>query len=275
MFPRWVDRNLALIGGVLFAVVLLTVAQHRAELKHRQSPGGIAVAIVVSPLQRVLTGVSNRVSRTVGVFREIRTLYAQNQKLRGEVDRLRERNNRLNEAAIENQRLREMLGYRDQAFQGSQSARPATVIGVKPTNWFNTVTLDLGAPQGARPKQVVLTPRGLVGEVRWVTPVDSTVLLITDLGSGVGGRIQRTGWNGVVKGTGGPLLEMVFLPREADVRKGDLVVTSGMGSVFRVKGVVIGTVESVHLDENTSVKTATIRPAVDFRRLQEVFVLGG
>lgn len=272
MFPR-VDRNLVRLLVALLAVVIFAAIHRRATSAEGESLGATIVAVTVSPLQRGLTGGARRLGNAWGVVREIRTLYAENQRLRAEVERLKQRVNTLNERGLENQRLREMLRFREILPRSGENALPATVIGVKPTNWFNTVIVDRGEKDGVRAQQMVLTPRGLVGQVRLVTPGTATVLLITDLSSGVGGRIQRMGWRGVVRGTAGPLLEMTYIPKEADVRRGDLVVTSGVGSIFQVKGAVIGRIEDVRLDENTSVKTATVRPAVDFRRLEEVLVL--
>ncbi len=273
MFPR-VDRNLVLRLLVALLVVVIAAAAHRrATARGREGFGASIVAVTVSPLQRGLVGASRRLANSWGVIREIRTLYADNQQLRAENERLKQRVNILNEQGLENQRLREMLRFRDILPDRGENALAATVIGVKPTNWFNTVVLDRGTNDGVREQQTVLTPRGLVGQVRVATDGTATVLLVTDLNSGVGGRVQRTGWRGVVNGTGGPLLEMTYLPKEADVRRGDLVVTSGIGSIFRVSGIVIGRVEDVRLDENTSIKKATVRPAVDLRRLQDVLVL--
>ncbi|NLC56960.1 MAG: rod shape-determining protein MreC [Armatimonadetes bacterium] len=272
MYPR-VDRQLVLFLAALLVVVLAAVVHRRTRAAGQEGLGASVVAVVVSPLQQGLTGASRRIGGAFGIFREIRTLYAENRRLRGEVDRLRQRVNTLEEQGRENVRLREMLRFREGLPRHGENALAATVIGVKPTNWYNAVTIDRGTADGVRERNMVLTPRGLVGQVRVATPHTATVLLITDLHSGVGGRIQRTGWTGVVKGTASDRLEMVYLPEEAAVRPGDRVVTSGQGSVFQVKGIMIGTVEQVRLDRNTSTRSAVVRPAVDVRRLEEVFVL--
>ncbi len=269
------DRNLVLGGLAVLVVIGLASSQRRYRANGESGIGPTVVATLVSPFEALFTGTGRRISGAWGVVREIRHLYTENQQLRARVDTLTQQVNGLDAAARENMRLREMLRFREILPQRGQHTRAASVIGLKPTNWFNSIIIDAGSAEGLREKQMVITPRGLVGQVRLVTPHSSTVLLISDLNSGVGAQIQRTGWNGVVQGTAGPLLQMVFLPREADVRQGDLVVTNGMGSVFQVPGIVIGTVESVHLDENTSVKTAIVRPALDFRRLEEVLVITG
>lgn len=275
---RRVDRPLVWLAVAVVAVVIVATGTRRLTARGRQNVGAVAVSTVLSPMQRGLTGIAGFFSHTWGVFTEIRSLYAENRRLHTRVDQLTEQVNRLNAAGIENQRLREMLGFRQTLQQSSATGIAADVIAVQPTNWFNTVTIDAGSQQGIREKQMVVTARGLVGQVRLVTRDTATVLLITDLNSSVGARVQRTGWTGIIKGKAGPRLELVFLPGEADLKPGDVIVTSGLdagSSVFRVKDIVIGTVERVRTNENTSMKSATVRPSVDFRRLQEVFVLTG
>ncbi|MBI3946221.1 MAG: rod shape-determining protein MreC [Armatimonadetes bacterium] len=272
MHPR-VDRNVLVLAAVVAVVIGLAVSNRRGRAEGRTNPGASLVAFLVSPLQRVLDRVGGLAGSVTGAFREARHLHADNRRLREENERLRQQIHLLGEMALENARLKQMLAYRDALPGRGEDALLAPVIGINPTNWFNSIIIGTGANRGVREKQMVFTHRGLVGQVRLVTASTATVLLVTDLSSGVGARVQRTGWNGVVKGTAGPLLEMVHLPRDADVRPRDLVVTNGMGSVFQVRGVPIGTVQRVDVDENTSSKVAVVLPSVDFRRLEEVFVL--
>lgn len=272
MHPR-VDRNVFVLAVVVVLVVGLATENQRQRARHESSLGNWVVALLVRPLQWSLERVGDAVGSVIGTVREIGHLHSENQRLRRENERLRRQVHLYTEMVHENERLKRMLAYRSRLLQWGEGAVLAPVIGMNPTNWFDTLLIGAGTRQGVREKQIVLTDRGLVGQVRLATTFEATVLLITDLNSGVGGCIQRTGWNGVVRGTSGPMLQMVYLPKEADVRRGDVVVTNGLGTVFQVRGVPIGTVQRVDLDANTSAKTAEVLPAVDFRRLEEVFVL--
>ncbi|MDH7569436.1 MAG: rod shape-determining protein MreC, partial [Armatimonadota bacterium] len=246
------DRNAVLLLVVLALVAVAAALDRRGRDSEGRSLGTTVVHAVVSPLQRALTRSWQGVARTVEMFREVRRLYVENRQLRDEVDRLRKQVEVLSALGEENLRLREMLRFRETLPPGGGQALAANVIGMRPTNWYNTVIIDVGANQGVRERQPVLTPRGLVGQVRMVTPNTATVLLVTDPNSGVGARVERSGWNGVARGTAGPTLDLVHLPRDADVVAGDVVVTNGMGTVIKVKGIRIGVVEEVRLDENTS-----------------------
>jgi len=109
-----------------------------------------------------------------------------------------------------------------------------------------------------------------------VTSGTATVLLLTDPDSGVGGMVQRTREAGVVLGGPGErrTLTMRMFSREADVRVGDRVVTSGLGMMFP-KGLFIGRVDGVRSAEHGLVLEAIVTPSVDFGRLEEVVVLCG
>ena len=118
----------------------------------------------------------------------------------------------------------------------------------------------------------VVTERGLVGRVHKVGPVSSTVLLITDPSSGVPALLQRNRLVGVVNGRAGSEPVMDYIPQDADVSEGDLVITSGLGGGFP-KNLVIGQIVAVHQRDYEMFQQATIRPTVDFDHLEFVQVI--
>jgi len=77
---------------------------------------------------------------------------------------------------------------------------------------------------------------------------------------------------GVVKGTGGRLCLMQYLRKEADVRSGDRVITSGVGSIFPA-GILIGRVVAVRYDAERGMLSAEVEPSVDLARVEEVLVV--
>jgi rod shape-determining protein MreC len=97
------------------------------------------------------------------------------------------------------------------------------------------------------------------------------VQLIIDRNAAVAGLIERTRAQGMVLGEGGDTLTMEYVPGTADVKPGDVVVTSGMDAIYP-KGFVIGNVETANRGPGTFHKI-TVRPAVDFSRLEEVLVV--
>jgi cell shape-determining protein MreC len=96
-------------------------------------------------------------------------------------------------------------------------------------------------------------------------------MLVLDRQSAIDGVVQRSRAQGVVRGRGGDKLSFEFVVRGGDVRVGDVVITSGLGGVYP-KGLRIGSVVDVPDPGGRLVHEATLQPAVDFGRLEQVFV---
>jgi len=203
-----------------------------------------------------------------------RSLDAENRKLRDENARLREENARLAEADITSQRLRTQLGFESTPPRGKLAA---DIVSFRPNGNFETLVIGRGSRDKVHVKSVVVTPRGLVGQVFAVTPTTADVLLLTDSAAAVGAMVQRpeSRARGVCKGNGGPTLNMAYVDGSADIKSGDVVISSGMGGATGVfpKGLPIGTVVSVTIDASGSTKRVTVKPSVDLDRLEEVYVL--
>jgi rod shape-determining protein MreC len=108
-----------------------------------------------------------------------------------------------------------------------------------------------------------------------VVSVDShtaKILLILDQRSAVGGMIQRSRDIGVVKGSESNYCDMEYLSHDADLKINDMVITSGLGSIFP-KGIMIGKIVGVKKENNALFQKVLIRPEVDFTKLEEVFVV--
>jgi rod shape-determining protein MreC len=118
----------------------------------------------------------------------------------------------------------------------------------------------------------VLTHRGLVGRVTEAAPHSSKVLLITDPSSAVNALIQDSRATGVVQGLVGQGLTMRYIQQTEEITPGDLVLTSGLGGNFPTR-LIIGQVTSVTKKDVELFQEATVRPSVDFGRLEMVMVL--
>jgi rod shape-determining protein MreC len=97
-------------------------------------------------------------------------------------------------------------------------------------------------------------------------------MLILDRQNAIDGVIQRSRSRGIVRGRGSEELEFGFVARGSDVRPDDIVVTSGLGGVYP-KGLKIGRIVAISDPGDELLQRATIRPAVDFGRLEQVFVM--
>jgi rod shape-determining protein MreC len=145
------------------------------------------------------------------------------------------------------------------------------VIAAAASLEFRTVTIDKGTGQGVEANMAVISPAGVVGRVILPSGRASRVQLLIDGNAAAGALIERTRVQGVVQGFGDGSLRMHYVPATADVKPGDLVVTSGIDGIYP-KGFVIGTIEQVERG-TAGYHEITVRPAVDFTRLEEVLVV--
>jgi len=170
----------------------------------------------------------------------------------------------------ENKRLRRLLDLKEHSiYEGLASS----VIAREPGNWFQALLLDRGERSGVKKNSIVVTPEGLVGRVIKVNKSSSQVLLITDPGSEIGALVQRTRIQGVIQGRKRDLI-LKYLPLEADVREGDLVLTSGLEGGLFPKSLVIGRIKKIEPShpQDLFLKIVVI-PEVNLSSLEELLLL--
>jgi len=146
------------------------------------------------------------------------------------------------------------------------------VIGMDTAGFVRAIQIDCGRRDGVELMDPVVTERGLVGRVTQVSATGAEVLLVTDPTSRVNARLQSTREDGVVSGQLVGDLLMSFIPLEAQVREGDLVLTNGLGQMLPAD-LVVGQVLSVGLSEDELYQEARVRSLVDFDRLEIVQVI--
>ena len=263
-------RRTAVLAGTLVCAFLLMTLQ----VRHESSVVSVTRQVLlfaVSPFIRIASGVLHGTSTVWNDYVDLRGLRQENLHLQGEVGLLKRRIQQLEDQALETQRLQRLLGFRQSWPAEFLSAR---VVGKDATNWFKTVLLDRGSPDGVRRNMAVVTADGLVGRVVEVTPTISRVQLLTDPVSSVGGLVQRTRVTGIVSGNLGAGARVRYLPLLADVVPGDEVVTSGMGGVFP-KGIPVGRIIAVERKSGALFAEAVLTPSAELGRLEEVMIRPG
>jgi rod shape-determining protein MreC len=124
----------------------------------------------------------------------------------------------------------------------------AEIINIQLSSLRQRLLIDRGAANGVFKGQAVLDDRGLIGQTTHVGPWSAEVILITDPEHAVPVRIERTGLRTIAVGAGdAAALALPYLPANADIRSGDLLVTSGLGGVFP-EGYPVARVTEVHRD---------------------------
>lgn len=160
------------------------------------------------------------------------------------------------ELRSENKRLRGLLGFKEHAGIDTVSAE---VIARNPNNWIDSFIIDKGTVSGVKKGAAVCSARGLLGKVVDAERDTSSVILLTHPAFKAGGMLRDTRISGIVVGTGGGLAKMVYLPVDAEVKNGTIVITSPFSRTFP-KGITIGEVIASGKSRTGLYKYAVIRP---------------
>ena len=204
----------------------------------------------------------------------------ENKKLRGEVEELRSQLAEAQTAKRDVSQLRGIVRLRRQSGypQGTQPVA-ARVIARSPTIWYSTLRIDKGSNDGVRVDQPVIASGGLAGKITGVTGGTAEVTLITDASSAVSAQVMPNGAAGVVRPEVGDPNDLLldYIQKGRRVTENTTVVTSGFTS-SRVeslfpRGIPIGRVTKVDLDEVDLYQRVHIEPFADLRQIDVVQVL--
>jgi rod shape-determining protein MreC len=255
-------------------LLVLLLASSLAQGKYKFVFMEKFITTVLAPVQSVVSSVGftfRNISLSTG---ELMTTYRDNKMLRAENEDLRQNSLNMTEIMAENVRLQSMLDYKIGVPQFDLVV--AAVIGRDPGNWTSTIIINRGSADGVAKDMPVVTPQGLVGSVVSVYANTAKVHLLLDPRSAVGALVQRPESRvaAIVEGNSGTPLapRMVNIARDADVIKGDKIITSGFGGIYP-KGLLIGEVVDIVNEEGGLLKYAVLNTAVDFDRLEEVSVI--
>jgi len=257
------------------ALVALTTATMLAD--RRSLPAGArdlplvsgALLEVAVPVQAALSAPFDFVR---GVFRHyvaLTDLRTENQQLRSRLAELEEENLQYREALIQSERLERIDKMRGES---DLPMLPAEVASRELSPWYRSLLIDRGRKNDVHAGMPALTEDGVVGLVTAASPHAARVMLLLDRQSAVDALVQRSRTRGIVRGLGTDELEFEYTPGGADVQVGDTVMTSGLGGVYP-KGLRIGEVVSATTEGSRLVQRAKLRPAVDFARLEQLFVV--
>ena len=260
---------LLVLGQLVFLAAQIQDPDNQDTLLDRAAMG------VTAPAARAIDGLVRGGQETLLGLQDRRHLSEENDRLKAEIKRLQSSVAARQGAQLELRRLRESLGYEPPA---ETEVRVARVVYANHRALLRRLVVEvldgrLGAAeeeQVLRAKAAVVTEEGLVGRIITSRPPYAKVQLVTDRSSSVGVMVERTRRQGLLRGAGDSLL-LNYLPLQADVRVGDRVVTAGIDGIYP-RGVLVGSVTSVRAGEELF-HSVVVAPAVDFSRLDQVFLL--
>lgn len=294
---------------ILVPIALLAISVGILSYNSLNGKGGAinpfsrVVLTLISYPQRLVSGVVHGIGNYWSHYADLRGAQKENDSLHVRMDDLQMR---MQELVEENARLR--MGMNTEIWQGAEFVT-AQIIGLSPQEEYRVVTINLGANASVKYGMPVVTGQGLIGKIigsgggRNVPPTSATVLLLVDPRCRVDAMVYRYNppageaqpqpetpsplhdpgcpWNpinwqqtrvrGLVEGAQNRLL-LKFVPRDADVKPGDRVVSSGLGGVFP-RGLLIGNVSRVVPPDIGLSPYIEVTPAVNFETLEEVHVM--
>lgn len=258
-------------GAAVIAVVLCIISAMGSGTSFLHN----ALGVIASPFRAAGSAVVNWVGDISDHFASVEELQAENEALRQENAQLRQELQSAQPAAQENQRLRKLLGLREQRSDLKFEAARVTQRDV--SNWASTLVLNRGSQHGVAENDCAVDCYGnLVGVVTEVGLNWCRLTTILDTGSQLGAMVFRTEETAIAAGdlslmTEGKL-KLSYLPDSSTLIKGDLVVTSGLGGYYP-SGLPIGSVEEVRTDDGGLARYAVLTPRCDPDALTDLYII--
>jgi rod shape-determining protein MreC len=246
-------KEYAVLAGLIAASLILLALNDNPQIKHVRTIATVAYGL----LQEQVIFIPNYFS-----------LETENRLLRRANVELADQANRLREERLENIRLRQLLGLRQQLPFDLVAGQ---VVGKNLTLLRNTMTIDIGLADGVQTLMPVISDGGLVGIVVSVSPHYAIVNLLVNIDFRASAKIERSRVDGIVAWDG-KNVTLKNVAKTLDVKVGDVVLTSTYSSTFPAD-MRIGVVSEVREQSGTLFKTIIVTPSVDFVKLEEVFVL--
>lgn len=263
-----------------FFVVVLTVALAMIAIPGILSAMGLSdtvregVATVLMPGQKLFSFAANGISGFSDYFTEYDRLEAENRALREQLTKIQDQVYNAQELERMNNWLYDYLELKREHMDFSLTE--ASVTGQQSSNYMSVITIDRGTSSGCNVDMPVITADGVVGYIAEAGASWSKVVTLCESTSAIGATVTRTGETGLISGSYSlakdSLVKMTYLAADSDVQPGDRIVTSGYGSVYP-RGLVIGYVESVEMDEFSQTMVAYVKLSARLDDLTNVMVI--
>ena len=254
-------------------MLLVTLSIALMMMDHRQNhieSLRAGLSVLVYPLQLAIEmprAVSEWFRESLATRRE---LQEDNASLRTQLLMLKARSQKLQSLETENIRLRELL---DSSFKIGERVLVAELMSVNLDPYKHQVIINKGELDKIYPGQPILDADGVMGQVVHVGPYTSTAILITDTAHALPVQVNRNGIRTIALGSGAiNRLELPYIPNNADIQPGDLLVTSGLGGRFP-PGYPVAVVQGVQHDPGRPFAAVVATPSAKLNRSREILLV--
>lgn len=267
-FKNKLTVTIVVLSVTFFAIIIYSI---KSESNFISS----GVGNVVSPLQKIVYKVNDKIKTSVDFFLNFSKVKEENEELKKKNDELQNQLVEYRTLKEENDRLREVLKFEEA--NANYDYLGCNIIGYSGGNLSSGYIVDKGTNNGVQKDMVVITSAGLVGKVTKVDTNYSIVETILNENIAVSVMVESTKeTTGILKGIkdnkGKNLTKIYNLPIDSNVKEGDVILSSGLGMVYP-KGIRVGEVLSVETDNISVMKNAVVKPYADFNKLEELFVV--
>ena len=231
--------------------------------------------MVLTPLQKVTSALSGGAASVWEKYTSIDDVMDRNEQLEAENAELRQQMVDYDRIKAENDAYKALARIQDTNSEASYVS--AFVIGRDPLDEFGGFTLDQGSTDGVAVNDAIISDRGyLLGVVGEVDATSCKVMTILHPSFNAAGVISRTRENGIITGSADYAADgqcvLTNLDRTTEARKGDQVITTGLGGVFPAN-LLVGTVQEVVPEQSGKSSSAVILPGADPRTVKHVFIV--
>ena len=228
-----------------------------------------SIALIVDPVQRVAQTPGSLVDYAASYMQGMQALQNENSELKHAQLNTAPNLQRLAHLEVENERLRKLLAVNEREKANGQVAQ---ILYTARDPFTRKVIIDKGQQSGIIAGQPAIDEAGVVGQVTRVFPFSSEITLITDKDQAVPVQVVRTGQRSVVFGLGNGQLELRYMPANADIQVGDVLVTSGLDGVY-LPGFPVAKVINIERDSAYSFARIFSVPIAGVENFGEVMVL--
>ncbi len=252
---------------LFLASILLMTLDHKQQHMQNVRAG---LQVVVYPIRYLVNLPVDIASWASENLASRQTLVEENASLRYQNLLLQGQMQKFDALQAENRRLQELLGS---SFKVADRVLIAELYRVDFDPYKHLIVINKGSTDDTYVDQPVLDAHGVMGQVIQVGPYTSTVRLITDPSHLLPVQVNRNGLRTLAVGTGAiDRLELPYLPNNADIKVGDLLVTSGLGRVFP-PGYPVGRVTKVVRNNGSGFAKVSAEPSALLDRSREVLLV--
>ena len=269
-FDTWKFKILIIVAVFLVGIMAYAGANGRLTAAPQE-----LLSVVLTPLQKVTSALSGGAASVWEKYTSIDDVMDRNEQLEAENAELRQQMVDYDRIKAENDAYKALARIQDTNSEASYVS--AFVIGRDPLDEFGGFTLDQGSTDGVAVNDAIISDRGyLLGVVVEVDATSCKVMTILHPSFNAAGVISRTRENGIITGSADYAADgqcvLTNLDRATEARKGDQVITTGLGGVFPAN-LLVGTVQEVVPEQSGKSSSAVIRPGADPRTVKHVFIV--